>query len=109
LGTFPKALVPKALVPKALVPRALVSRALVSRALVSRALGRIGDTPAPSAAKFNQISRRPLYGAYADGRAFLSNSYVPMRTLTIEIFKPEIFKPSSAKRADRSESIPQDR
>jgi hypothetical protein len=39
------------------------------------------------AGKFNQLSGRPLYGTYADGRASLSNSYAPMRTLTIEIFK----------------------
>jgi hypothetical protein len=45
------------------------------------------------AGKFNQLSGRPLYGTYADGRASLSNSYAPMRTLTIEIFKPEIFEP----------------
>jgi hypothetical protein len=57
--------------------------------------------PAPSAAKFNQISRRPLHGTYEDGRAFLSNSYAHMSTLTIEIFKQ-----SSAKRAESSDSIP---
>jgi hypothetical protein len=64
--------------------------------------------PAPSAGKFNQISRRPLYRTYEHARAFLSNSYARMSTLTIEIFKPEIFKPSSAKRTESSERAAQD-
>jgi hypothetical protein len=59
--------------------------------------------PAQLAGKFNQISRRPLYRAYEDGRASLSNPYAHMGTLTIEIIKP-----SSAKRAESSERIPQD-
>jgi hypothetical protein len=35
------------------------------------------------AGKFNQISRRPLYRTYEDGRASLSNSYAPTRTLAL--------------------------
>jgi hypothetical protein len=58
-------------------------------------------------------ARRSLYRAYKIPPAPLSNSYAPMSTFWIEIFKPEIFKPeifkpSSAKRAERSERIPQD-
>jgi len=47
-------------------------------------------SPAPLAGKFNQISRRPLYRTYEDGRASLSNSYAPTRTLasrTMEDFR----------------------
>jgi hypothetical protein len=40
-------------------------------------------SPAPLAGKFNQISRRPLYRTYEDGRASLSNSYAPTRTLAL--------------------------
>ena len=59
--------------------RAHFPKRLVSSAFVPRALS--ATSPPPLAGKFNQIRRRPLYRTYADGRASLSNSYAPTRTL----------------------------
>ena len=68
---------------RAYFPKRLVSSAFVpERSFQARSVA-AATSPAPLAGKFNQIGRRPLYRAYEDARASLSNSYAPTRTLAL--------------------------